>query len=293
MKHLQEILSQERGSEERGARDERKLRLDRALLELARIQYPDLEFEPCLDRLNELASQLGDRLRNFNDGREFVEKAQQYLFEELGFHGNEEDYFDPLNSFLNQVLERRTGIPVSLSALYMEIARRLAMPVFGIGLPRHFIIQFDDGNYATYIDPFHGGRVITPREILLLAGAAEPDSRVTPAMLPGMLRRVSKKEIVMRMLRNLQRDYIARKDWARGLEIVNLVVTGISMDRLGDDRELAALHKLRSALHLHLNHYTAARADLEAYLRMSPDAGDREGIREQIEAIHRRLARLN
>ena len=88
---------------------------------------------------------MGDRLRNFNDGRDFVETAQRFLFGELGFHGNEEDFFDPRNSCLNQVLERRVGIPITLSVMYMEIARRLAMPVFGISLPRHFVIQFDDG----------------------------------------------------------------------------------------------------------------------------------------------------
>lgn len=271
---------------------EKTLRLDRAVLELATIQFPDLAFEPSLDRLNELASQLGDRLRNFNDGREFVEQARAYLFDELGFHGNEEDYFDPLNSCLNSVLERRAGIPVSLSVLYMEIARRLAMPVFGIGLPRHFIIQFDDGNYAAYIDPFHGGRAITARDILVLSGATEPDSHVSPAMLPSMLRRVSKKEIAMRMLRNLQRTYLSRKDWARALATMHPLILGLTEAGV-DDSELAAAHKLRGALHAELNHFTAARSDLEICMKLTSDEGGREEIRQQIQVIHRRLSRLN
>jgi regulator of sirC expression with transglutaminase-like and TPR domain len=286
--YLRQILTQGIGASEGP-----KLRLDRAVLELATIQFPDLEIESSLDRLNELASQLGDRLHNFNDGREFVERAQQYLFDELGFHGNESDYFDPLNSCLNQVLERRTGIPISLSVMYMEIARRLAMPVFGIGLPRHFIVQFDDGNYAAYIDPFHGGRAVTAREILLLSGAAEPNSPVIPAMLPAMLRHVTKKEIAMRMLRNLQRDYIARRDWPRALETLSLLILGIGAPGGPLDQELAAAHKLRSTLHLELNHYSAARADLEMYLKIAPDAPDGEEVRKQIESIHRSLARLN
>src|SRR5580704_1662167 len=156
--------------------------MDRAALDLASIHFPNLEPEPFLDRLNDLASSLGDRLRNFNDGRDFVEKASSYLFGELGFHGNETHFFDPLNSCLNQVLERRTGIPVTLSVMYMEIARRLHMPVFGISMPRHFVIEFNDGNYSTYIDPFHGGRTVTTRECFLLAGA--------PAD-PSLLRRAS------------------------------------------------------------------------------------------------------
>jgi len=286
--YLRQILSQPEESQP-GA----KLRLDRAVLELASIQFPDLDQEPFLDRLNELASHLGDRLRNFNDGREFVEKAREYLFGELGFHGNEADYFDPLNSCLNQVLERRTGIPISLSVLYMEIARRLQMPVYGIGLPRHFIIQFDDGNYDAYIDPYHGGRAVTPREILLLASGGSLESGVIPAMLPDMLRRVSKKEIAMRMIRNLQRDYIAKKDWARALETVSLLILGAGEAGRGDDRELAAAHKLRGVLHAELSHFSAARADLEAYLAIAPEAPDRAEILNKIGTIQRRASRLN
>ena len=117
---------------------------------------------------------MGDRLRNFNDGRDFVETAQRYLFGELGYHGYEkdEDHFDPRNSCLNHVLEQRTGLPITLSVMYMEIARRLHMPVFGIGLPNHFVIQFDDGNYSTFIDPFHNGRVITALRVLYFGARA-------------------------------------------------------------------------------------------------------------------------
>jgi regulator of sirC expression with transglutaminase-like and TPR domain len=280
LKYLQQLLQEEDGP---------RIRLDRAALDLATIQFPELEAEPFLDRLNELASRLGDRLRNFNDGRDFIEKAQKYLFEDLGFHGNQTDYFDPLNSCLNQVLERRTGIPVSLSVLYMEVARRLAMPVYGIGLPRHFIIQVDDGNFAAYIDPYHGGRAITPRECLLLAGGGAPDSAVVPAMLPTMLRRVSKKDIIMRMLRNIQRDYLNRKDWPRAVETLDLLIQGTGPG----EPDLPPAHKLRGLLRMELHRYGAARADLETYLKMSPQAADREEIVKQIEAIHRRLGQLN
>jgi regulator of sirC expression with transglutaminase-like and TPR domain len=262
---------------------EHKPRLDRAALELATIQFPDLEFEPVLDRLNELASQVGDRLRNFNDGRDFVETAQRYLFQELGFHGNEENYFDPLNSCLNQVLERRTGIPVTLSVMYMEIARRLHMPVFGISMPRHFVIEFNDGNYSAYIDPFHGGRTVTARECLMLAQV--PD--------PAVLRRASPRQIIVRMLQNLQRTYLERSDWPRAVETLDLLVLAASHDAPPDPVELAGRHKLRGLLSLELKRHQAARADLETYLRLKPDAADRSEILKQLESIHRWLGRLN
>jgi regulator of sirC expression with transglutaminase-like and TPR domain len=257
--------------------DPPKGRLDRAALELAAIDTPDLAPEPVLDRLNELAANLGDRLRNFNDGREFVEKAQAYLFEELGFHGNEQDFFDSRNSCLDQVLERRTGLPITLSVLYMEIARRLAMPVFGIGLPRHFVIQFDDGNYSAYIDPFHGGRIVTPQECFVLAGA--------PVANPAMLRKVSKKDIVMRMLQNLRGVYLRREDWARTVRTLDLLLIGAP--------EIGPWYKQRGLLQLGIKRYQAARADLEKYLALEPDARDAEQIRKQIQSIHVWLARMN
>jgi regulator of sirC expression with transglutaminase-like and TPR domain len=252
-------------------------RLDRAALDLATIQFPDLKPEPFLDQLNDLASRLGDRLRNFNDGRDFVEKAGRYLFDELGFHGNETDYFDPLNSCLNQVLERRTGIPISLSVFYMEIARRLHMPVYGIGLPRHFVIQFDDGNFATYIDPFHGGKQITAGQCFALAEAPVAD--------PSLLQRVTKKQIVMRMLRNLSGAYVRQKDFDRAALTMDLLLLGAP--------EAAPLYKERSAILMELKRYRAARTDLETYLKLQPEAADREEVVVQIKEIHRWLGHLN
>ena len=257
--------------------DPPKGRLDYAALELATIDTPDLEPQPWLDRLNELASQLGDRLRNFNDGRDFVETAQRFLFGELGFHGNEEDFFDPRNSCLNQVLERRVGIPITLSIMYMEVARRLAMPVFGISLPRHFVIQFDDGNYSTYIDPYHGGRAISAQECFVLARAKVAD--------PVLLRRASKKEIAIRMLQNLRGVYMRRRDWAKAVHTLDLLLIGAP--------ELPGWYKQRGLLQLELKRFQAARRDLERYLTLEPLAADREVIRQQLQNIHTWLGKVN
>lgn len=267
MDHLRYLLEE----------DPLKGRLDRAALELAAIDTPGLDPAPFLDQLNDLASRLADRMRNFNDGRDFVETAQRYLFGELGFRGNEEEFFDPRNSCLNQVLERRTGIPISLSVLYMEIARRLAMPVYGISLPRHFVIQFDDGNYSTFIDPYNGGKTITPQECFALAGAEVAD--------PILLRRASKKDIVIRMLQNLRGVYLRRNDWARTVQTLDLLLIGAP--------EVAGLYKQRGLLQIELRHMQAARADLERYLALDQQAADRDEIRKQMQAIHGWLGRVN
>jgi len=252
-------------------------RLDRAALELATIQFPDLSPDPWLNQLTELASQLGDRLRNFNDGRDFVEKAQSFLFGELGFHGNESEFFDPRNSCLNEVLERRIGIPITLSVLYMEIARRLRMPVFGVSLPRRFILQFDDGRYATYIDPFGGGRTITPRECFALAGATVAD--------PALLQHATHKQILMRMLHNLQHAYWQAADFERAGAALDLLLIGAPGE--------ASWYKLRGVAALKCKRFQAARQDLEKYLRLEPDATDTDAIQQQLEAIHRWLAQVN
>jgi regulator of sirC expression with transglutaminase-like and TPR domain len=159
----------------------------------------------------------------------------------------------------------------------MEVARRLAMPVFGINLPRHFIVQFDDGNYATYIDPFHGGRTITPRECFALAGAQVAD--------PALLQRVSKKQIVMRMVQNLHLIYSRRRDSERAIRTLDLLILGAP--------EISAGYKSRGLLLLEAKRYQAARRDLERYLALEPEAADRAQIRKLVETIHRWLASLN
>jgi len=255
-------------------------RLDRAALDLAAIHFPDLRPEPCLDQLNDLASRLGDRLRNFNDGRDFVETAQRFLFGELGFHGSDGDedvFFDPRNSCLNQVLERRTGLPIALSVLYMEIARRLRMPVFGIGLPRRFVIQFDDGNYSTFIDPFGGGRPITPRECYRLAEAPVAD--------PALLRRVNLKQIMMRMVQNLHKAYVRARDFPRAVATLDLMIAG--------SPDTAPWYKHRAVLLMAAGRWQSAQRDFQRYLGMQPDAHDRQEVAEHIRAIQRRIAMVN
>lgn len=252
-------------------------RLDRAALDLAKIQFPELDHDHFLSQLNEIAAGLGDRLRNFNDGREFVEKAQAYLFGELGFRANETDFFDPLNSCLNSVLERRIGIPITLSLVYMEVGRRLQMPIFGISLPNRFVVQFDDGRYATYIDPFGGGRTLSVQECFIVAGEKVPN--------PSHLARATKKQILMRMLQNLHRAYLQAHDYDRAVRTLDFLLDG--------DPTAAIWHKLRGALLLDLKRYGAAISDLDRYLQLSPSASDKDIIRDQISMIRRWQAQQN
>ena len=161
--------------------------------------------------------------------------------------------------------------------MYMEIARRLHMPVFGIGLPRHFILEFNDGKFATYIDPFNSGRMLTTDECFALAGAKVAD--------PLLLQRATPKQIAMRMLQNLHGVYLRSHDHEKAIATLDLLLEGAP--------EIAPWYKRRGVLSLELKHYHAARRDLMKYLELEPEASDRETIQKQLQAIHLWLAQVS
>ena len=256
--------------------------LDRAALLLARIEYPDLEIEPHLGLLDSYATELSGRLRAGSSGLDYVLTANRYLFEELGFAGNSENYYDPRNSCLNDVLISRLGIPITLSVLYMEVARRLKKPVFGIGLPGHFLVQYNDGLFSTFIDPFHRGPLLTAADCFQLVKRA---SGMEPPADPRLLFPVNKQQILTRMIANLRGIYVSAGAWPKTLRLLNLVLEA--------NPGLAPEYRERALVHLRLSNANAARTDLERYLELTPDASDREQLEEQLAALRHYLARLN
>ncbi|HTW64866.1 MAG TPA: transglutaminase-like domain-containing protein [Bryobacteraceae bacterium] len=255
-------------------------RLDLAALEIASIETPDLDPEPFLAILDRLASELGSRLPAGANGREFVDFTNRYLFEELGFHGNEIDYNDPRNSCLNYVLDRRTGIPIALSMVYIEIARRLGQPVSGVGLPGHFIVEYNDGEFAAYIDPFHAGRLLTADECRQIARTRTGSEVEATALAP-----VGTRYILVRVLNNLRAAYFRAKRFEKMIAVTDLLLEGFP--------ENADYYKARGFARLRLRQFLGARRDLEMYLKYEPNAEDRPQITEQLGAIHRWLARVN
>ena len=258
------------------------LELDRAALLLATIEYPDLEIDSFVSLLDSHASELGERVPASADGPEFVTAANEYLFVELGFEGNVTDYYNPSNSCLNDVLTQRTGIPITLSVVYMEIARRLSRPVTGIGLPGHFIARYDDGVFSTFVDAFHGGRLLDVNDCFEMA------SSVTGEALPkdpGMLAPVSKAHIAGRMLNNLRGIYFQNRAYAKAAQVLDII--------LGAFPDSAAEYRQRAILHLRMSHLKGARSDLERYLELAPDAPDREDVEKQLVAIRRTFAGWN
>jgi regulator of sirC expression with transglutaminase-like and TPR domain len=260
---------------------ERMGELDVAALEMAAIERPGLDPTPYLDTLDQLASEIATRLGRGHDGPKFVRVANQYLFEELSFRGNESEYYDPRNSCLDAVLDRRTGIPITLSVIYIEVARRLGQPVTGIGLPGHFIVQYDDGKYSTFADPFHGGKLLTEDDCKVLAREVGVDITKEPSTLQP----VSNRYILVRMLNNLRSSYFRSKNYGKATKALDLLVEAFPSN--------AEYYKARGVARLQLHELRAAKSDLEKYLKFSPEANDKAEVTKQLEAIHRWLGRLN
>lgn len=184
-------------------------------LTIARLEYPDLIAEHHLKRLDELAERSG--ARGIGEPLRALHRLREFLFDEEGFRGNADDYHEPANSCLNEVLERKIGIPITLSVLMIEVARRVGLRVQGIGLPGHFVVGARIGDELVLVDPFGGGRVLDRQEAeAIVSRVAGRPVRLTDAHFA----RASGAQIAVRMLRNLKAIYAKRRDWARTLAAI-------------------------------------------------------------------------
>ncbi len=264
------------------ARRNESVPLDVAALQLATIEHPELDPVPYLALLDSHASELGERVDADTSGEDFVRLLNEYLVEELGFQGDQEQYYSASNSCLNMVLTERVGIPITLALVYMEIARRLDRPVYGIGLPGHFLVQYDDGEFSTFIDPFNSGRLLFDQECLELA------KQVTGYDLSSdnsVLLPVSKRHIAIRMLNNLRAVYFKLQDPAKLTAVLDLLITA--------EPAAADAYKHRGMCRSRMELFKGARTDFETYLRLDPKAHDRTEVEAQIERLRRWLAKLH
>lgn len=250
--------------------------LDLAALQIASIQYPDLELEPFLVLLESHATEFGERVNARTGTEEFIDLLNAYLFEELGFQGNSDDYYDPANSCLNEVLIRRTGIPISLSLVYMEVARRLGRKVHGVGLPGHFLVMVDEPGYRAFIDPFHQGQSLTEEECYELAREA---TGMDLADDEAMLAPVPNRHVALRMLNNLRAVYFQRNDPKRAEQVLDLLIEA--------SPESAEEYKQRGVCRAQLGLLDLAQADLQTYLRLAPSAVDRPQVVAELERLKR------
>ena len=264
---------------------------------IARLGYPRLDPAPYLERLEAMGGAAADRLAEASEvgSRGAIDALNRFLFEDQGFSGNTGDYDDPRNSFLNQVLDRRTGIPITLAVVYIEVARRAGIRVDGVNFPGHFLLRFPlaqeaDDRSAVFVDPFHGGSILSEADCrLLLRRHAGEGVEFDPRFLAP----ATKQQILVRMLGNLKRLYVRMRSFPQGRAITDLLLA----------IEPSALQELRDRglLSYYVNDYAAALRDLEAYLRYSSHGADDDTERQEerkeiwghVKALRRRMASLN
>jgi regulator of sirC expression with transglutaminase-like and TPR domain len=187
--------------------------LEEALCVVARIEYPEVQRELIAAQLEEMADALRPQLPRVAPPREKIEMLNQYLFRDLGFKGNTKHYYDPDNSFINKVLERRTGIPISLSTVMILVGRRLGLPLYGVSLPKHFVVKYQDPATEIFVDPYNGGRIFSRKECLQMLTSEGYYFRESYAA--EYLAISSPRDIIIRMLRNLLLIYSKQKENAR------------------------------------------------------------------------------
>jgi regulator of sirC expression with transglutaminase-like and TPR domain len=263
--------------------EDERIPMDRAALTIARTEYPAVEFDQYLRRLDELARAVNERLPRIADPGETIAALNEVLFGQEGFRGNRDDYYDPRNSFLNNVLERKLGIPITLALVYMEVARRIGFPLFGVGMPGHFLLKhYDVEGRETLIDAFNRGAIVTARECQNRLD--EIYSGQLP-LQPEFLHSVSRRQMLTRILNNLKNVYMAARNFRKALDVVDLICA--IYPRSPEDV------KQRALLRYSVGQLRGAIADLEEYLKMSPEASDADEIRQTALSIRRSLARLN
>lgn len=249
-------------------------------LYLARDEYPFLDVEAYLSELDGQAHEARHFVRGTFSAR--VEGLCRYLFHEAGFHGNRQNYYDPRNSYLNEVLDRMTGIPITLSIVTMAIGRRLGLEIVGLGLPGHFVVQCREENKSILIDPFHGGRRLSWNDCeILVRQATGADFQVSPLNLPP----IPPGLLLQRMLNNLRGIYLKQEDWGRASKILG------RLQQLGPEN--VVLRRDMGMCYLRLGQPGKALGYFEEYLDRAPEAEDFATIQQLHQEAERQLSEWN
>jgi regulator of sirC expression with transglutaminase-like and TPR domain len=251
-----------------------------AALAVARIEYPDLPAARSLAALDELAGRSG--LAGAGGGRRALDRLCRFLFEGEGFRGNSEDYYDPRNSCLNDVLDRRLGIPITLAVVTMEVGRRVGLDILGIGLPGHFCVAAQIGDELVIRDPFTGGRVLERAEAEAVASRAVGR---TVKLTDAHFAPTSKPQIVVRMLRNLEGIYARREDWAKALAVIDRLLVV--------DADAPSHRRDRGTVLVKLGDLHRGASEWERYLTRYPQARDAAAFKEELRRVRQTLAEKN
>lgn len=260
--------------------------LAEAALLVARTRDPELNVAAYLRQIDDWATYLRTSLDNAEaDAGERIESLNRLLFDELRFTGNTGDYSDPRNSLLDAVIDRRLGIPITLSVLYIELGRRIGLPLEGVAFPGHFLVTLPVSHGVVVLDPYAEGASLEFADLERLLFQVQPERHWELEQVRELLEPAGLREILVRMLRNLKASYWDARDLVNAMWVQDLL--------LAIDADLAVERRDRGILNEQVGHYQAAAEDLKEYLRQAPDAADAEAIRTQIVELSRQRRSLH
>ena len=270
-------------------RDER-MDLAAACLMIAQDAYPSLQVEHYLGEIERMALRLRARTPQAAAAEERIVALNELLFDDLGYRGNAHEYYDPRNSYLNEVIERRTGIPITLSVLYMELGRRVGLPLEGVSFPGHFLVRVQVRGGTLILDPFSGGAPQSEAELRsrlkrVIPQDVAPEVPVEELPLDQFLEPASKRQILVRVLRNLKGIYRETDRPERLLEVLNrmLVLAPQATAELRD----------RGYVYQRLECWRPALKDLTEYLEREPDAADLDEVRVRMMELKALCTRMS
>jgi regulator of sirC expression with transglutaminase-like and TPR domain len=264
---------------------EEELNLAEAALLFATDEYPALDVDRYLGCLDGFAARVRARLPRGATFEDTVVALNDLLFEEEGFRGNTDDYYDPRNSFLNEVLDRKLGIPITLSIVYMETGRRLGLAFQGVSFPGHFLVKSETTEGDIVFDPFLGGVALSEEDLVERLRLRFGPEQAPRAPLAPLLQTAGKREILLRVLRNLKAIYLAHQDYRRALTALDRMLL-IAPDSSEELRE-------RGRLYQQLECFGPALADLRRCLELTPGGTDAAELHASVVELERVVARLH
>lgn len=253
------------------------INLAKAALLIAQTEYPDLEIAAYLQVIEVMASEASGLTIDEEYPLRIIQCLNEYFYDELGFVGNTSNYYDPRNSFLNQVIERKTGIPITLSLIYLEVAQRINFPMVGINLPGHFLIRPEFEDTGIFIDPFNRGEILFKQDCE--EKLAQLYGRPIP-MQAEFLQPVGKRQFLARILTNLKFIYLNQRELKKALTSVEYILL-LFPDAASERRD-------RGLLYYQLGRGYKAVQDLEIYLAIHPNAEDANTILQLLEHLRRK-----
>jgi regulator of sirC expression with transglutaminase-like and TPR domain len=265
--------------------EDESLPLFEAAVSIAQDEYPAMDINEVTQQVDEMAARLRQRLPADAPIAHRLMLLNHLFFSELGFRGNSENYFEADNSYLNRVVERRCGLPITLALLYIEIGRQAGIPVHGVAFPGHYLVKARVGEGEAFIDVFNGGLSLTYDQLVQrLELALEPGVDMG-RLVASHLQAAPPRETLARTLRNLKAIHWQQQEWQRLLNVQNRLVILLPGE--------AAERRDRGVAYAQLECPRAAIEDFEAYLAVHPDAEDSDALREHLAALRGAAGRLN